>query len=128
MRFPRVVLGTTCLALTLALAACGGAAPSAAPQAPGNAFTVKGTDAMKFEPARLTVKAGQPVELTFQNAGAIVHNITIKTGAEQPVRLVVPAGKTEKTTVTFAKPGTFEFACDEAGHTEAGMKGAIVVQ
>ena len=134
MRRTRLSTAAGILALALALTACGGAASPAARPATGAAIggdglvTVRGTDAMKFEPARLTARVGQPLQLAFQNAGQVQHNITIRKGSAQPVHVVVAPGRTEQATLTFGQAGTYEFACDEPGHTEAGMKGTILVQ
>jgi len=60
-----------------------GAPASAAAQA----VTVQGTDALKFVPSTLTVKAGQPITLTFNNTGHTLHDWSLDQGAGQPVKI-----------------------------------------
>ncbi|TAK21847.1 MAG: hypothetical protein EPO26_13835 [Chloroflexota bacterium] len=123
--------------LTLALAACGDRSEPSSDKAGGGtgvssggeqSVAVKGMDTMKFEPATLTVKAGQPVRLILQNVGVIPHNFVLKQGAGQPVKITAAGGQTEPGIFTIARPGTYEFVCEEPGHTEAGMKGTITVR
>ena len=57
-------------AVMIVLAACG--STSAAPSTP-QSFAVTAKE-FGFAPAQLTVTAGQPVELTFQNTGAVEHD------------------------------------------------------
>ena len=90
--------------------------------------TVRGLDTMRFEPAQITVKAGQPVTLTFENAGAAIHDFTLSAGASQRVQTVAPAGGRGTATFTIDRPGTYTFVCAQPGHEPAGMKGTIVAQ
>ena len=83
-----------------------------------------------FDPNRIVVKAGQPVELTFHNASWIVpHNLT----CEQPdagIELSGDVGTIHRgRTMTFTptKPGEYEFFCHVDAHSRKGMKGVIVV-
>ncbi len=79
-----------------------------------------------YTPSKITVKAGQPVQLVLENQGVIEHDFVVdrfrvKTAAIQP-------GKTGTVTFTPNARGTFEFYCSIPGHKEAGMKGTLVVQ
>jgi uncharacterized cupredoxin-like copper-binding protein len=79
-----------------------------------------------YTPSKITVKAGQPVQLVLDNKGVIEHDFVVdkfkvKTGVIQP-------GKTGTVTFTPNAKGTFEFYCSVPGHKEAGMKGTLVVQ
>jgi nitrosocyanin len=79
-----------------------------------------------YTPNRLTVKAGQPVQLVLENKGVIEHDFVIdafkvKMGTIQP-------GKTGTVTFTPKAKGTFPFYCSVPGHKEAGMTGTLVVQ
>src|ERR1051326_9051818 len=59
----------------------GGAAPaSAAPQQ----LTLKAMDTMKFDPPTLSARAGQPIQLTLDNTGQLVHDFSITDGVPQP--------------------------------------------
>ncbi len=44
-----------------------------------------------------------------------------------PNQASVEPGKSGELVWQFTKPGTFDFACLQAGHHEAGMKGRVVV-
>jgi uncharacterized cupredoxin-like copper-binding protein len=79
-----------------------------------------------YTPSRITVKAGQPVQVVLDNKGVLEHDFVldrfrVKMGAIQP-------GKTGTVTFTPNAKGTFEFYCSIPGHKEAGMKGTLVVQ
>ena len=79
-----------------------------------------------YTPSKVTVKAGQPVQLVLDNKGVIEHDfvvdkLKVKMGTIQP-------GKTGTVTFTPNAKGTFEFYCSVPGHKEAGMKGTLVVQ
>ena len=101
-----------------------GAAASSAPQA----VTVLGTDALKFEPATLTVNAGQPVTLTFSNSGQTIHDWSLAQGAGQPVKISAAGGQSASGTFTIARPGTYTFICSQPGHEAGGMKGTLTAQ
>ena len=104
--------------------------------------------AMKYQPASIEVKLGQPVELTFNNTDAVDHDFTIMeiptehiTAASEPVaghdmshmasepelHMAVAMGKSGTLSFTPTKSGTYEFFCTVAGHKEAGMVGTLVV-
>ncbi len=78
-----------------------------------------------FEPAKIEVKAGEPVEITFRSTDT-KHGFVCK---ELGLAKVVFT-KDEPATVTFTpeKPGTYHFKCARfcgLGHPK--MKGEIVV-
>ena len=130
---------------TLLLAACGQSQPAAsAPQA----LSVAAKE-FTFTPAALTVTAGQPVTINFQNSGSVDHDFSVREieisgeatssgdassghmmggTADQP-KLHVAASAGGKSTLTFtpSKPGTYEYYCTVAGHKEAGMVGTLTV-
>jgi uncharacterized cupredoxin-like copper-binding protein len=128
------------------LAACG--STSAAPTTT-QSFTVAAKE-FGFAPAQLTVTAGQPVELTFQNTGAVEHDWSVREIdlAGNPVvtgetdgghmtgdihdapKLHVAAGPTAQGKLRFtpSKVGTYEVLCTVAGHKEAGMVGTLTVK
>ena len=106
-----------------AAGAAGAAASSAA-----QPVTVQGTDALKFEPSTLTVKAGQPVTLTFTNSGQTVHDWSLAQGAGQPVKISAAGGQSASGTFTIDRPGTYTFICSQPGHEAGGMKGTITAQ
>lgn len=118
-----------------ALAACGNATassskPAAAstPIAGAQQVMVKGNDAMKFDPDRLTVKAGQPVQLTFENTGQVIHDWTLSQGVPSRVTALAQGKQSSTVVFTIANPGEYTFVCVQPGHEAAGMKGAIVAE
>jgi len=105
----------------------------------------------KYNPAALEVSAGQPVELTFNNVGALEHDFTIQEiplegevsasgGMDMPshemggmttaphLHIAAAAGQTSTLKFTPTKPGEYEFSCSVPGHKEAGMIGKLVVR
>ncbi len=83
---------------------------------------------MKFEPATLTVRAGHPVQVSFENAGQTIHDFTLKEGVAQPARAVAQGRQSASVTFTVDRPGTYTFICEQPGHEAAGMKGTLTVQ
>jgi uncharacterized cupredoxin-like copper-binding protein len=142
-----------CPALVLIVAACsgGGATPSpsgatssppdASPSAGAQTIDVKLTDALRVEPAEMTVKAGQPITFKVTNTGAIDHEFYLgdeATQAEQeemmqsgemlhdtPEGISLKPGETKELTYTFAAPGETLAGCHVAGHYAGGMKATI---
>ena len=101
-------------------------------------------DDMRFRPARLEVRQGETVRLRVRNGGRVMHELVIGTRAEleehaalmkkfpdmehdEPWMAHVGPGRTGEIVWTFNRAGSFEFACLIAGHYQAGMRGAIVV-
>ena len=91
--------------------------------------TISIVGGMKFQPAAVSVRAGQPLALTLRNADQSAHDLTLDEGVAQPVKLTVNGGEeTTSRTFTFDKPGTYKFECSLPGHALAGMRGTITVQ
>lgn len=87
--------------------------------------TVTGTE-FAFAPSTLTVKEGQPVQLTFKNNGTYPHNLTI---AQLGVATkTIQPGQEDTVTFTPTKTGSFTFACTVPGHADRGMTGTLTVQ
>lgn len=83
-----------------------------------------------FEPNRVVVKAGSPVELTVKNGGPFIpHNLTCvapQAGIQLDSGLgLFWDGETARFTPT--KPGEYPFFCDKDAHSKKGMTGTIVV-
>lgn len=115
------VAATLGVALLAALA-CGGGGGAAA----GTSATVKLSE-FKFEPAQLSATAGQPVKVTLQNSGTVVHDFTVK-GLDKATSPKVAAGQTSTFEFTPSKAGTYEIVCTEPGHEQGGMKGTLTVK
>ena len=106
----------TCMALLLpVLAACtSGTKPSdgaASGPATTQQLTVHAMDTMKFDPPTLSAKAGQPIQLTLDNSGQLVHDFSISEGVSQPVKSVAQPGQKTVATFTIDKPGTYTYFC-----------------
>ena len=127
MRY-RLVLLAAPVVLFVASACAPAAAPAAGAALPPEQITVTGTDDFRFNPSTITVKAGQPLEVTFQNGGEILHDFTAQQGLSTPVVITEEGGKSGTATVTYAKPGTYKFLCSQPGHDQLGMHGTITVQ
>jgi uncharacterized cupredoxin-like copper-binding protein len=101
-------------------------------------------DDMRFRPDRIEVREGETVRLRVRNSGRVMHELVIGTREEldahaelmkkfpnmehdEPWMAHVGPGRTGEIVWTFNRAGSFEFACLIAGHCQAGMRGAIVV-
>ena len=91
-------------------------------------FTVTALDTMRFDPPTLTAKAGQPIQVTLDNSGQLLHDFSITEGVSQPVKISAQPGQKAVTTFTIDKPGTYTYFCAEPGHEQAGMKGTLTIQ
>lgn len=79
-----------------------------------------------FSPSEITVKSGQPMQITFKNMGKYPHDLSI---SELGVRTaVLDPGQQETLTFTPDKTGTFTYMCTVPGHADKGMKGTLIVQ
>jgi len=96
----------------------------AAGPASAHGVEVEGAE-FAFTPDRVEVPAGETVEITFTNTGAISHNLTIP--ALDAATETIQAGDTATLTVTPDDPGTYEIRCTVPGHAPAGMTGELVV-
>jgi uncharacterized cupredoxin-like copper-binding protein len=103
------------------------------------------TDAMRFTPAHFTVKKGETVRFVVKNSGQLKHEMVLGTAKElrehaelmkkfpemeheDPNQISLEAGKTGDLVWQFTRAGTFDFACLQPGHFEAGMRGKIAVR
>ena len=112
----------------LASACARAPAPAAGAGLPPEQITLTGTDDFRFNPSTITLKAGQPLQVTFQNSGEILHDFTVQQGLARPITILEDGGKSGTATVTYDKPGTYKFFCSQPGHDQAGMHGTITVQ
>lgn len=145
--------------LALLVAACGGGGASAAPSAsmtpapaptapaaataPATRIEVKLTDALRIEPASMTVPAGVPVTFVVTNTGAIGHEFVLGDeatqaehememgstgmGEDEEMAIGLDPGETKELTVTFPAAATLLAGCHVAGHYAGGMKAAVEV-
>ena len=102
------------------------------------------SDSMRFSPASISAKRGETIRFVLKNPGQLKHEMVLGTIEElkehaalmvkfpqmehaDPNQASVEPGKTGQLIWQFTKAGTFDFACLQAGHYEAGMKGQITV-
>jgi plastocyanin len=80
---------------------------------------------LAFEPAALTVDAGEAVNLTVRNDGALFHDWTLD---EAGLHLNVDPGEEVTTALALDTPGTYAAVCTVRGHAEAGMVMTVIVR
>ena len=102
------------------------------------------TDAMRYGPPTIAVKRNETIRFVLRNEGKLQHEMVLGTIKElkehaalmlkfpemehaDPNQASVEPGKTGELVWQFTKAGTFDFACLQPGHYEAGMKGQVVV-
>jgi uncharacterized cupredoxin-like copper-binding protein len=112
-------------------------------------ITVDMTDNMRFTPARISVRRGETIRFLVKNSGQLKHEMVIGSTAElkehaemmrnmpemahadedqSSSQVTVEPGETGEIVQHFTKAGTYDFACLQPGHFEAGMKGLIAVK
>lgn len=94
-----------------------------------------------FLPASVEVPAGVPITFVLDNEDPIGHEWIVgdeathrrhRTGTEphhgaRATEQSIDALASVRTTVTFAKPGTYRYICHLPGHEEYGMVGYVTV-
>jgi plastocyanin len=109
--------------------------------APSRSVKLTMTD-FTFLPNTVTVPAGEEIDVSVVNSGAVPHSILIMKlgqqvdghfGPEDQANAFweheqVEAGETIATTfVSPSEPGEYQIVCTVAGHVEAGMVGTMIV-
>jgi uncharacterized cupredoxin-like copper-binding protein len=109
------------------------------------AIEVEMSDSMRFNPAAITVQRGETIRFIARNTGRVNHEMVLGTKQElkehaalmrkfpdmqhaDPNQVSVKPGETGELIWRFTKAGTFDFACLQPGHFEAGMVGKIAVR
>jgi len=120
------------------------ATPSAAPTAAATRIEVKLTDALRIEPASMTIPAGVPVTFVVTNTGAIQHEFVLGDeaaqaehetemggsmgmGEDEEMAIGIDPGETKELTVTFPASASLLAGCHVAGHYAGGMKATIEI-
>lgn len=102
------------------------------------------TDAMRYSPPDIAVKRNETIRFMLKNEGKLKHEMVLGTIKElkehaalmlkfpemehaDPNQASVEPGKSGELVWQFTKAGTFDFACLQPGHYEAGMKGQVMV-
>jgi uncharacterized cupredoxin-like copper-binding protein len=101
-----------------------------------------------YQPASITIPAGELVTITLNNVGKVEHDFVVEkinvtevsasdTGpaahhmggheADYDLHFFARAGDTETLQFTALEPGTFEIFCTIEGHKAAGMVAELVV-
>jgi plastocyanin len=133
---PALLLAGGCALFVLALAGC-----SSGLDKPVKEVTATSTDSLQhvtikahtywFDPNRVVLKAGVPVELTVKSAAFMVpHNLTCfekDAGIEVSENLGMVFGRKKTVRFTPTQPGEYEFFCHVDSHAKHGMKGTFVV-
>ncbi|MBI2325234.1 MAG: cupredoxin domain-containing protein [Chloroflexi bacterium] len=78
----------------------------------------------KFSPAEITL-ASREANLSLVNKGVVLHDITIP---GLGIRVVAAAGQTTTVGLRDLPAGRYAGYCGVAGHAEAGMRIAVIVQ
>jgi uncharacterized cupredoxin-like copper-binding protein len=103
------------------------------------------SDDMRFKPAAIAVKRNETIRFVVRNDGKIRHEMVLGSMAElkehaalmqkfpemehdDPNAATVEPGKTGTLVWQFTRAGTFDFACLQPGHFEAGMVGKLSVK
>ena len=132
------------LLLMLVAACSAGTTVSPTPSAAATRIEVTLTDALRMEPATMSVPAGVPVTFVVTNTGAIDHEFYLGDEAAQaeheremqtmggmmhdePEGIALDPGETKELTFTFAQAGDTLAGCHVAGHYDGGMRASIAV-
>jgi uncharacterized cupredoxin-like copper-binding protein len=129
---------TSVVALAGLLAGCGG----------GRTIEIEALDEFAWDPASVTVQAGEPVTFAVTNDGELQHEFVLgpehvqeahemaategmehgEAGEEALAVLELSPGETEEMTVTLEEPGEVLYGCHEPGHYDGGMIGTVTVE
>ena len=136
----RLAIGAGLVALALAVGATAVALAGARGPAPSTNIEIV-IRYSHFEPAAITVPVGVPVTITLRNEDPIDHEWIVgddevqakhRTGTEllhpsRPTELVIPAGESRVTTITFEQTGSLQYICHLPAHEAYGMVGVATI-
>lgn len=94
------------------------------PVAGARDIQVVATD-LAFEPRVVEIRAGEPVNITLANDGAVFHDLSIP---QLGFVLDADPGQQVSGSLTVDEPGSYEFECGVPGHADAGMRGTLEVR
>lgn len=125
------------------LAACGGGGGSNGETGSDGAEEVtlefSGFDDFRYDPDSVTVPAGAPVTVTFNNEGVLEYNWLLISSRTDPTAAteadavagatsgVQPGGESETFSFTAPPPGTYQVVCTVPGHAAGGMVAEFTV-
>jgi plastocyanin len=99
---------------------------SGSPAGEATAITI-GTRAgaeTEFEPDELSVPAGAPISITFQNKSSLPHNLTFQAPINVASGPIVNPGASENVELPAQEPGDYAFVCT----LHPGMAGTLTVE
>lgn len=122
------------LLCSLVLVSCGGGGGAS------KKINVTMTD-FQFQPSHFTVPAGQEIEFSASNNGAVVHNFVVMKlgttagdtfGQEDASNVyweteLQPGGSVNTTFTAPSEPGAYEVVCRTEGHILSGMVAKLTV-
>ncbi|HQZ34731.1 MAG TPA: plastocyanin/azurin family copper-binding protein [Ilumatobacteraceae bacterium] len=109
---------------------------------------IQALDTLTFNPATITVAAGETITFAVTNSGALAHDFTLGDAAlqveheaemasmsadmmmdmaDEPNAFSLPPGATKELTWRFDAAATVIFGCHVPGHYAAGMRGVVEV-
>ena len=99
---------------------------SPAAAAPAGA-TVVAMAEFRFDPAEIRAAPGEVIVIEAENRGRVLHSFALN-GLRVSSGAIVPAGSAELRFTAPPAPGRYQIVCNEEGHEEEGMVGALVVE
>jgi len=112
------------VALSLALAACGGDEPTARV---GDGEVAMTLDDFSLTPQRLRVPPG-PTTFSLANRGRIGHNFHVVGSRGEPIAVTTLLPGDRETATADLRRGTYRMLCTVSNHEELGMYGTLVVR
>lgn len=88
-------------------------------------ITVIGTE-FAFSPSEIEFKAGEGVNIVFENKGNVNHNLVIE-GLKVGTR-TIKGGQTDIVEFIAPASGTYTIFCSIPGHRAAGMEGVLIIE
>ena len=108
---------------------------------------ISAEDDFTFDPAGVTVTAGETVTFRVTNVGAIPHDFVLGDSHmqdeheaemaemsgdmamhDEPNAFVLEPGETKEMTWHMTESGEILFGCHQPGHYQAGMKGTVTIE
>ena len=93
------------------------------PTAGARTIDIVATDS-SCQPAEVSIKSGETVNLRLVNQGAAPHGLVM---SQQGVRLFAPPGQSVTSGIETGQPGEYRFFCGAPRQRQAGTIGRIIV-